>query len=333
MNVSKFHGLLMLALAAALSAGTAPAADGDPQSMLLEARAALQRGDAGSAEAAVSAIRGLIEADPYWDPDRSFTEVLIPEIEVRIANLKGTLAQLEALSEKGSAPREIPPASDDPEDISPYIDRASARIESIEAELERIVETVPPGRERCALLRSDSYTRAAGLARTEILPELSEDLNSRIAELWDGDERVRALKTKLDALKREVMASSVEREDLEEALAGVRDDQRAFQRTVIEFIGSDPETLEELELALAHRIHDIWQELRPLEGQSPLDKEFCQSTIDRFRLANVVNVAHGGRDLTGRINALQTQLDSVPAIESGTSSSTAIEGSRSACRR
>jgi len=316
MNVYRLRELLVLVLLASASAVMAQVEELDPQSLLLKAHTALERGDVKSAELAVSAIQDLLEADPHWDPDRSFDEHLIPELETRIASLKNALEQLETLPK---VERDSPRHSDDHEDIASHIDWADASIAERQADLDRIVETLPTDPERCALLLSAEYGDTAGVMRTEILTGLSETLNVRIDELSDGNKRVSMLKTKLHSLKRDLVASSMEREILEQELATVRDSQRVLQDTLVEFIESSSEPvgvkaseLLALERALMTRIRDIWMELRSMEQLSLTHKTLCHVEIERLRLANQANVSLGGKDLIGRIDALEAELESLP---------------------
>jgi hypothetical protein len=56
------------------------------------------------------------------------------------------------------------------------------------------------------------------LVEEEILPDVGQAVQARVSDLAVENDRVRALKARLDRLKREMIASSLERERLQEAL-------------------------------------------------------------------------------------------------------------------
>ncbi len=311
-------GVLVLLVVLTLPIGVTPAAD-DPQSLLIEARSALECGDVEGAEFDIQAIRSLLQSNPFWDPDRSFADRLLPELEARAARMKRAIGRLEALPEIVNE-NTVPGSSGSPDDLADYLARGRTLIQRIQANIDQIAASLPEGEERGALLQSRSYERAAHLASTEVFSKMTEILQERVTELAEGDERIRALKTRLEALKRETMTFSVEREGLQSELAAAQERHRANQRWLMEFIGYDPADLEdhipadlgELGMALAHRIRDRLTEVRALEQQTLLDKALLLEQIQRLRLANAVIVTDGSRDLNGRIDALAAAVEKVP---------------------
>jgi hypothetical protein len=114
-----------------------------------------------------------------------------------------------------------------------------------------------------------------------------------------------------------IVAASVERDRLEQQLAEREHRYKTLQLALLEFIGADPDASPDLDHALSHEIREIWRAIRSLERQSSPDKEAFLEQIERLRLANTANFANGSKNLTGRIDALQAAIDSVPVTETG----------------
>lgn len=204
-------------LSSALPAG-AVAVGGDPQELLLDARALLLEGDIDGAASVAGDLRTLLSADPHWDPDGSFGECLLPTLERRIARLQEANRKLVDLADQAVPDESVPEPSQDPEDMEPIVLWGRARAERIRLEAERIARTLPPGEERGALLQTRDYFRVSGLVETEIFPDVGRAVQASVSGLAAENERVRALKARLEALKREMIASSLERERLQERL-------------------------------------------------------------------------------------------------------------------
>jgi hypothetical protein len=288
-----------------------------------EAREAFDRGDIERAESTIGSLRDLLDAHPGWDPDGSFAKVLLPELEARMSRAQTAIAELNTLPERAREERSAPQSSEDPQDLAPYLGWATGRMDRTRDHMNRIAETLPAGPERCAVVQSDSYARAAQLVETEILPDVTNSLQARVDGLLEGDERTRALKTRLDSLKREVVTSSVEREGLQVELETARAMHEAYQRALIEFIGQDPDVAEtptspdsdELAFVLAQRVRDRHAEVRTLEQQTLLERTLRLEELERLRLANTASVAEGSQDIKGRIEALQAAVEGVPLAE------------------
>jgi len=321
-SVRKFTTCVTALLILGLPSGVASTAD-DPQSLFDEAREAFNGSDIEKAESTIESLRDLLDADPGWDPDGSFAKVLLPKLEARMSRTRAAIAELNTLPERAREERSAPQPSEDPQDLAPYLGWATGRVDRTRDHMNRIAETLPAGAERCAVVQSESYARAAKLVETEILPDVTNSLQVRVDDLLDGDERTRALKTRLDSLKREVVTSSVEREGLQVELETARAMHDAYQRALIEFIGQDPEVAEasaspdsdELAFALALRVRDRHAEVRMLEQQTLLEKTLRLEELERLRLANAASIAEGSRDITGRIEALQAAVERVPLAE------------------
>jgi len=294
----------------------------DPQSLLLQAGQALQRGDVDTADSAVAAIRATLESDSRWDPDGSFAERLVPDLDERIGRMRAAIEELAALPGRL---RDVSAESDsesaaDPADPEIDLELGKLRSSWVLDELDRIVSTIPAGPERGALVQSESYARAADLIARDVLPETVDAVRTRFGQLDRGDERVRAVKARMDSLKREVIEKSVERELLEKQLEAAREDQDAYRQVLIDFIGDDPEIAREpasqglqgIGLALARRIREVWIEVRKLGEQTPAERASLIREIECLRLANVASVADGSRDLGARIDALAVAVEDLP---------------------
>jgi hypothetical protein len=216
-------------------------------------------------------------------------------------------------------------SADDPADPAIDLDRGKLRSSWVLKELDRIASSIPEGPERGALLQSDVYARAVALIPREVLPEMAAAVQTRFGVLGRSDQRVRAVKARMNSLKREVIDASVERERLEEQLVVARKEQDAYRRVLIGFLGDDQETakkpasrgLQGIGLALARRIREVWIEVRRLERQTPADQARLFREIECLRLANQASVADGSRDLAARIDALVVAIDEVPVTETG----------------
>jgi len=313
----------------------------DPQSLLLEARQVLQHGDVEGARSSVAALRQVLQSDARWDPDGCFAERLLPDLEARIARLRTAIEQLESLPARLREENTLPGSANDPADPESDLAWGELRVRWVLEQLDRIASTIPPGPERGALLQSAGYLRATELIGGEVLPELADSVRGRFDALGRGDERVRALKARMDALKREVIDGSVERERLEEQLEATRGNQDTYRQVLIEFIGDDPETafepssqnLQGIGLALARRIREVWTDVHKLERQTPSDKALLLREIECLRRANVASVSDGSRDLGARIDALAVAVEAVPVTaEGGTGSPVEITGCMAALR-
>jgi chromosome segregation ATPase len=222
------------------------------------------------------------------------------------------MAELALLSERMSARHPVTVS----DDSSALLERANEISERNRPDIERIVATLSAGAERGALLQSRQLGQAIHDADTTML-EITEMLHTHATASSDADERVRALKTRLKSLKREIVAASVERDRLEQQLAEREHRYKTLQLALLEFIGADPDASPDLDHALSHEIREIWRAIRSLERQSSPDKEAFLEQIERLRLANTANFANGSKNLTGRIDALQAAIDSVPVTETG----------------
>ncbi len=322
----KVTGIALALLLVGLQATTIEAVtEPDPQSLWLEARQALQRGDVERARSAVATIRETLRSDADWDPDGSFAERLLPDLDGRIVRMQTAIEELAALPGSVKEVSAATETADDPADPEIDLERARLRSNWLLDELDRIASTMPQGPERGALVQSEHYTRAADLVARDVLPEVADAVRTRFGELERGDERLRAVKARMDSLKREVIDGSVEREGLEEQLAAAREDQDAYRQVLIEFIGDDPEIAKEpasqglqgIGLALARRIREVWIEVRSLERQTPAGQALLFREVECLRLANVASVADGSRDLGARIDALVVAVEGLPVTEAG----------------
>ena len=316
-GVCKLAVCLAAVLTLATAAATATAAD-DPQTLLLAARGALERGDVRSAESLARSLRAILESDPFWDPDGAFAGRLLPEVEGRIKQLRDAAREFDVFAGRIADELKSPERSNDPENLTAFLGWGSDEAERIRTDMERIIGTLAAGPDRGALLQTDSYRLVAGLAETVVLPGMNRAFSMKVTDLLDEDEQVRILRNRLAALKYDVIASSLERERLDEEIAASNERLEAYQRALVEFIGSATDDageytrLSDLGVALAHRVRDRLAEVDSLEEQSWLGKVYCLDEIERFRLVNVISVSEGSRDLSPRIDALASVIERVP---------------------
>lgn len=331
----------VLLIASCFGAAFAKRATVDPQSSLLEAERAIATGDVETAGTHVARIRKKIESDPRWDPDGAYTRAYLPAIEQRIARMRGALEKLAALPGRLEAFEEGSGIDEDPADPASDLERSERQSVWVMDQLRQIVSGIPAGPDRGALIQSTGYAAAVDLIVEKILPETAEAVRERFAQLDRGDERVRAVKARMDSLKREVIDGAVEREQLEMQLDAVRANQEAYRRVLIEFIGDDPQTarqpastgLQGIGLALARRIREVWTEVRKLERHSPADHARLLHEIECLRLANRASIADGSRDLGARIDALAVAVNELPvSLEGGADQLAGATGCMAALR-
>jgi hypothetical protein len=310
----------MLVLAAtSLAAGATIVSD--PQSLLAETQTAIERGDLPAAESAARALRSIIDSDPLWDPDGAFAATFLPEVEGRIQRLRDATAGLDLFANTIAIENGPPATPIDPDDVTSFLGWGDVQAQRIRHETDRIVATVAGGSDRGALLQTAEYRRAAALVETEVLRGVNRACSTTVTGLLDSDDRTRLLRNRLAALKREVMASSLERERLDEAIAESNERYRSYERALVEFIGWNADGEDEgydglsgLGIALAHRVRERLTEVETLKEQNWLEKAFSLEEIERFRLVNAISVSDGSRDLSRRIEALASAVETVPVV-------------------
>lgn len=324
MRVAPRYALLPLLLLSAVSGPTASTPD-DPLSMIVEARESLDRGDHVRAAKLAERVGALIAADAGWDPDGSIGERILPALLGRIGRMRQATTSLDRMAQpRGGKPGGAIPA-EDPAELLRLLRRTAEESAHLKAQIERIVETIPRGPERGGLLQSESYDRAAGSAEPPGFAKMEGAVRSFLMAALDEGDAVRALRARLDTLKRELIGLSIEGEKLRTRLDATRRRNDADQARIIEFLGQKPSRvsaaesagLNELGVALADRLRDRLEGIRTLTGQGLLQKALSMEELERFRLANAISVAAGSRDLSRRIDVLAAAIESVPVIDEG----------------
>ncbi len=341
-RVPKWAAALALLAALAPRAGAARTAD-DPHSLAAEAHDRLGRGDVDGAESSIARLRGLLASDPLWDPDGVFASRLLPDLEAGVARLRAAARDLDSLPARMDEKHALPPRTEGSGDVDAYVTWGRTVAAWIRAELERIEGSVAEGPERGALLQSRSHEGAARLLESRVLPAIQDVLAATAVDRLPADERIQALKSRLESIKREMVASSVERQSLKAELAGAMDELSVLRRRLIEFIGYEPagpedseaEGQPELGAALSARLRSRMSEMRSLEKQTMLERMHRLEELERFRLANVLSVFDGARDLSGGIVALAAAIENVPVSEEGAADPSRgwLECCLSTCRR
>lgn len=290
----------------------------DPQSLLAEASAALADDRLDVAERAVESTRQIILWNPSWDPDRSFADRLVPNMENRIARHRSLLTRLEQLADRVQEEGPPRPPAGGENGLSSYLQWARDRTAWARAEVERLTAEMPPAPENCPRAPS-IWPEAARFLEEDTFPEMSRSLREQVSAMQDDSERVRALRTRLEDLKRQVVASAVKQETLREQLASVRTQHGEYLNLLLELIGVDRAEVGDpgntsaaaISDALARRIRDRRLEIRTLTRCTSLDKALGLEEIGRFHLANSALVIEGAPDLTGRINVLASALETL----------------------
>ena len=322
MKAARRYLLLPLFLLSAASVAKASTPD-DPLSMIVEARESLDRGDHVRAARLAERVGALIAADAGWDPDGSIGGRMLPALLGRIGRMREAIAALDRTAQpRGGKPGGAPPA-EDPAELLRLLRRTAEESAHQKAQIERIVGTMPRGPERGGLLQSESYDRAAGSAEPPGFAKMEDAVRSFLMAALNEGDAVKALRARLDTLKRDLIGLSIEVEKLRTRLDATRRRNDADQARIIEFLGHKPSRvpaaesagLNELGAALADRLRDRIEGVRRLTGQGLLQKALSMEELDRFRLANAISVAAGSRDLSRRIDALAAAIESVPVID------------------
>jgi hypothetical protein len=302
-----------------LPAGPGNGADrSDPQALMEMCGRSLERADIPGARSAASRLRRLISADPGWDPDGHIAASLLPELEARIGRLSAAVEELARV-----APRDDGATSfDSPEALLAHLAKEQDAARRFSGALETIVQSIPPGLDRCALLLSEPYGRALSAGAARAVPRLTMGPPAGLPpEKLPENERVGILLERLEMLKQEVVSLSVDRESLQGQLKSADRRRREENARLMQFIGYAPAKaspskeaagLTELGTALAHRIRDLHQKTGSLTRQSALERAASMAELERLRMVNAISVAEGSRDLRGRLDALGVAIERIP---------------------
>lgn len=312
-------GALLMVLCISVSIQAA-ALEEDPQSLWSSAQGHLERGEIQSAQDALARLESLVAADPHWDPDGSYSEVLMPSLSERIARIQQAVTRLNTLQhevESGAAP---PASGDDLANLRSQVKWTEDKTGQIQSELEEIADDVPNGIDRGSFLQSGAFDRTGNMLESSAIPRMTADLLQKAELLVNSDERARILQDRLNAVKKDLIASSVSRKQLERKMESTLHENGVCRTALFDLGGVGPEYMEKAKLsknmgeALASLVRVRLAEVRTSRSQTPLELAVRLEDIKRFRTMNSEDLGGDSDMISGRIDALEEEVRSLRVV-------------------
>lgn len=292
----------------------------DPQSLLRKAEEQLADGDISSSRESVGRLKSLIESDPYWDPDGSFMQVLIPSLDERISRIKDAENKLEELNR--SIRSDLVPVEhgDDPADLRSALVWAERLNDSVNSKLREVTSGVPDAIDRCALMQSKTFAMADSLIDSTVIPRMADTVIRGTEALADEDQRYLILKRRLDEVKRDLITSSVSNDDLERRLADTSKNISLCRRTLFGLAGALPQDLETYAQpegvgdAFAALVRNRLASIRTTHSQNPVEKAVRLEEVRRFRILNEADLGVDTKKISSRIDALEEEIEDLRVV-------------------
>lgn len=312
------HDLVLVAFFLSLEV-TVPmwtiAAGPDPYQLAGSARQHLIRGDLESADASLHELRELVSAVPEWDPDLYFSDRFLPQLEERLSDIREVIDHLDLLVAGRIQGLEPPPVGTGPETMELITNWARSAIHRIQAEVERtIAEELVQTEDRAALSRTREYAQIQDRLEREIMARLAEAAKEEVARLLAEDERRKALRTRLDVVKRGTLELAIAQEELREQVESYQDREDLHMEAIASLIQEDTAPPPDLRKFPSDPIGNVFSDLLDRNiATIAADGPSTEEEISSWR-TNLARYRHYNRILTG-VELASDQGSKIEALE------------------
>jgi hypothetical protein len=305
--------LAALSFAATGAAGVAPRSAGaaarraaDPNELYERSVRSLEQGDLRGSAAAAAQLRDLVRTRPEWDPEGTFGKVLLPPLQAKIGRLQAAAAALDRFSERALADLKPPDLKSEISTVKDYTHWATSVVQRLRSERDELVASSLASPDEAAILRrTPSYARTERLFEVEVLRQMADRTGDDILGLLSGDPRLESVLVRFRQLKRDLMQTIAERDDLQARLK----DADARRQTLLDALANaaideddTPAKGTKGRDALAGAspaarfIRSLKTEREALRRQGPVtpaERDALEAKIERLRLSNQVLAAAG----------------------------------------
>lgn len=311
------------ALAVALLASellAAPPSEPDPNELYGRAVAQIQDGELEAAQSTTDDLRKLISENSRWDPDSAFSVEILPSLADKLARLRSAERSLDALRERYSASAHPPKLEPEQMTVRAYADWALGTIDRMRVEVETVISAeLASADERGALARTAGYARMQRFLEAGILERVAAVMEKASGGPLTGDETARALRARLDGLKRNTMEMVEEEKRLRIRLQATQERLASYRGALAALIAEDtassPRPLESgnLDEVLGDVVERHRAALASRQSLGTGERRQWEAAIERCRRYNAILVQAGlGADRSDRIEALAEQVRGIP---------------------
>jgi hypothetical protein len=283
-----------------VQAGTGQMQAEDPYLLLEEINSHLEGGLIKAAGESLDHLKLLMAASPGWDPDGTFSQRLVPDLEHRIGRLRLASDQLDKLYREDWANTKIPDTLLAGGDVRRYLNWSTDTVYRLRERRDTIVNELGPV-EKASLYEASAYDRIQTVLETGLVQRAHEFTREVVKRIGKEDERVRALRTRLENLKRDTVDLVAQREQLVQELDMSREKieqyLNALSAMVTEGVGApsdgtipEAQQVDEVFFTLLNRRIEVMQ---AATTQSSAEKEARQEAVGRYRYYNRVLVRAG----------------------------------------
>lgn len=281
-------------------AGTRQIQTEDPYLLLEEINTHLEGGRIKAAGESLDHLKLLMAASPGWDPDDTFSQRIVPDLEQRIDRLQLAVDQFDRLYREDWAGTKIPDALLAGGDVRRYLSWSTDTVYRLRERRDTIVNELDPA-EKALLYEAPAYGRIQTVLETGLVQRAHEFTREVVERIGKEDERVRALRTRLGNLKRDTVDLVSQREQLVQELDMSREKIEqyldALSAMVTEGVGApsdgtipEAQQVDEVFFTLLNRRIEAMQ---AATTQSSAEKSARQEAVGRYRHYNRVLVRAG----------------------------------------
>jgi hypothetical protein len=283
-----------------IQAGTGQAQIDDPYVLLEKIDAQLESGHIKPAGESLNQLKRLIADSPGWDPDGTFNNRLVPDLEQKIRHLQLAIDQLDELYREDWANTEIPDSLLASGDVRKYLDWSTDTVYRLREVRDTIVNQLDTT-EKALLYEASSYDRIQTVLETGIVQRSHEFTREVVKRIGEEDQHMRALRALLDNLKRDTVDLVAQREQLTQKLDMSREmiEQYldALSTMVTEGVGApadgqipDSQQVDEVFFTLLNRRIEA---MKSATNQTSKEKVARKDAVERYRHYNGVLVRAG----------------------------------------
>ena len=302
-SVAALAAFAVFTFTATRAAGAASRRAADPNELYERSIRSLERGDLQGSAASAAKLRDLVHTRPEWDPEGTFGKVLLPPLQAKIGRLKAAAAALDKFSERALADLKPPELKSEISTVKDYTHWATSVVQRLRSERDELVASSLASPEEAAILRrTPSYARTERLFEVEVLQQMADRTGDDILGLLSGDPRLESVLVRFRQLKRDLMQTISERDDLQARLK----DADARRQTLLDALANaaidEDETqakgrdLQAGTSPAARFIRSLKTERDALRRQGPVnpaERDALEAKIERLRLSNRVLAAAG----------------------------------------
>jgi hypothetical protein len=310
----------LLAIACLPALPAAAAGDADPYDLLEACRIDLAEGRLEDAAATLSRLRRLLRDTPGWDPDGTFSERLLPDLERRIGPLRQAVARLDALYRERWQAMQPPGRLLAQGNMRAYVNHVTDLMLQIREERDAIVAGIPSLEDRAVLYETAAHDRIRTVLDTGVLQRLHAAADDVVQRLEQEARAVREMETRQDGSAG--AGSSADSLDSESGdLAAARQRLESYLGALAAMVTEGAGVSGEVGLQGREAVADVMAALieqriaaqRRATSQTPRQREERLRGLDRLRHYNdVLARARIAGDQGDRLDELATLIEATP---------------------